>query len=134
MPPTTEPIAAPAAAKKHTLPALPQRGIEILRQLMDQPGWTKSIEEIIRGGQLLADVIPQLEDRPVEPVDNMTAATIADYRKVVKAWNEHKLPAWEITDKQRDTIRACIKFCAEKGAVPATPTFVPVLLAFGFGE
>jgi hypothetical protein len=44
---------------KYTLKA---QTINLLKQVITFPGWTKEIEEIYRGGKLLVEVLPEIKD------------------------------------------------------------------------
>lgn len=106
----------------HTL-NLTQGALQYLRDILQNPGWAKTTELIMRGGKLLVDVLPEPE--PVPQGEDETPAAI-------KAWIARPIPPVEITEKQRDTIKAAVAFAVERGSLRAGPQAMNLLSQLGY--
>ena len=116
---------------------LTQGAVRYLRDMLASTGWAKSINDIILGGGLLVDVLPEPSEPPViTPVEREAAdqarIRLAAHTANVKTWSALPVPEFDVTEKQRDCIRRCIKHFAEQGSIPPTPQAFVLLTAFGY--
>lgn len=84
-------------AEKKTLTTTNGVGM-LLAVLLNQEGWTKSVEEIILAGDLLNGVLP--EDKPKDDAD----------------WDDREF-VFELTSKQLKTVKNCLNAIADKGSL-----------------
>lgn len=110
---------------------LTNRAAETLRDALATIGWANDIPSIYRGGQILAEVLPELKERPkmVDPRN----PTEADAKAVLK-WADTKVPAFELSDKQMETAKKAITFFAEKAVLQSGKYTNELLKALGMGE
>lgn len=118
---------------------LTQGAVRYLRDMLASTGWAKSINDIILGGGLLVDVLPEPSEPPTTTPVEREAADQARIRLLahtadVKAWAALPVPEFDVTEKQRDCIRRCIKHFAELGNIPPTPQAYVLLTAFGYSS
>jgi len=105
---------------------LNQGSVKFLRDMLAMPGWATNVGDIVLGGQLLCDVVPETDDPP--------AGEDANNREKVMAWANVDKPEFELTEKQRESARRCLKHFAEKGAIPPVKNAMLLLVAFGYDE
>ncbi len=86
---------------KYTLKA---QSVMVLKQILAIPGWAKSIEDIYRGGKILAAVLPELKEgtKAVEPVE------------------------FEMDGPDRDACKTALNFALSKEAVQASVWVVDI--------
>lgn len=122
----------------HTI-KLPIMSVKYLVDLIASHGWTKTLDDIYIGGQLLAEVLPKFGDNegelkgpqmPVPPAlladgspdwSRMTQREAQDYREESNAYARSsatwaRIPAvgFELSDKQLAVCQACIKHYAPR--------------------
>ncbi len=86
---------------KYTLKA---QSVAVLRQILAVPGWAKTIEDIYRGGKILAVVLPDLKEgmKAVEPME------------------------FEMDGPDRDACKTALNFAISKEAVQASLWLVDI--------
>lgn len=105
---------------------LNQGAVKFLRDMLALPGWANTVKDIILGGQLLVDVVPEVPNPP-EGAD-------ANDREKVMGWANTEVAEFEVTENQREAVRRCLKHFAEKGAIPPVKNAMLLLVAFGYDE
>jgi hypothetical protein len=110
--------------------------VAVLRHLLNQPSWTKTIGDFITAGQLLAQVVPEPPEQPERPhpvVPNYREA-LDTWKSESEKWTKGGAHVFTVTEKQRDNIKQCLKAAVEKQtAVPSKPAF-DLFTAFGITE
>jgi hypothetical protein len=113
--------------KKHPI-TLKQSAVKFLRDMVSATGWAKTTSDIILGGRLLVDIIPENTEPPPRPghftPDNLRIAT--------EAWANTPLREFELSQKEYDACRKAIDYFAGQGSIPPTPAGAELLLAFGY--
>lgn len=109
----------------------------LLRYLLNQPGWTKTVTEFITAAQLLACVIPEAPQQPERPHPAITpnyAQALEEWKKTDAEWAKGEVSEFTLTEKQRDNVKACLKHAVEKQqAIPSKPAF-DLFSIFGLTE
>ena len=107
---------------------IPQLSVKCLTDCLEGAGWSKGPADIVLGGQLLVDVLPEV----TLPEAVTKAKSQAESRKADAAWCDAPVE-FEVTEKQRDAVKRCLTFWTEKGAIPGGRYSSALLLAFGLG-
>lgn len=108
---------------------LPQLAVACLRDNLEIPGWATLISDQGIACKLLDTVIPEVP----QPEEIKKARTQTSAREANTTWcNEPK--EFEITDRQRDTVRKALKFHLERGSLPPGRYTFAVLKAFGLSS
>lgn len=98
-----------------------QGSFRILSDLLGSTGWCKTTQDIIVSGGLLARL-------PEESIpDRMTVSEFT-------TWAAKLVAEFTITEKERDTVKKCIKHFVEEGKVPGNKYATELLLAFGYDD
>lgn len=108
--------------KKHPI-VIKQGAVKYLRDMVSATGWAKTTSDIILGGRLLVDLVPENSEPPTTGVDRK-AATIE--------WSNTPMTPFDLTQKEYDACRKAIDYFATQGSIPPTPAAGELLLAFGY--
>lgn len=94
---------------KYTLKA---QSVAVLRQILAVPGWAKSIEDIYRGGKILAGGLPEVKEgmKAIEPME------------------------FELSGPDKDACKTALNFAIAKEAVPASIWVADICEALEFVE
>lgn len=114
--------------------SIPQQSLNLLRAYLSQPGWAKTTKEVYIGGQLLADVLPEVDVSWVKPDHEMSlwsSEKKAEYRAHDKAWCATPVDI-ELTAQQHETCRKCIEEITKTGNFSPSKFTFKLLEAFGF--
>lgn len=114
---------------------LTKGSLNLLRGLLAVQGLEKTPEDIYIGGELLVVVVPEVDLAWVltqAKLNTMSEKEVEAYREKDKAWSETAVE-FEVTDKQRDNIRARLKKAAELTAVQNSKWLFLLYKEFGFG-
>lgn len=95
-----------------------QGAVNLLRSIVSGNGWAKTIQDIMLGGGLMVK-LPEYANIPTED-------------KKAKEWAEIKEAEFEVTEKERDSIKKAIAHFVELGAIPTNKGAVELLTAFGY--
>jgi hypothetical protein len=109
--------------------------INLLRDCLSQSGWAKGIADIIVGGQLLAEIVPEVPGEPIAP-NNMLASPQEkiEFKAAHAKWASAITSSFELTEKQRDTCKQCIRHLVEKQQIQPGKYSLDMLKAFGLIE
>lgn len=113
---------------------LPQQSLNLLRGYLDTPGWAKTTKLQYVGGELVANVLPEVDTTWVKnerEVALLTREQRKAYRDADQAWCAKPIDL-EISDRQRETIRTCLEKLTEAGALGANKWNFPLFETFGF--
>ena len=109
----------------------------LLRHLLNQTGWTKTIAEFIVAARLLAEVIPEPAQQPERPhpavTPNYNEAKEA-WKTAEAAWSTGTVPAFVVNEKWRDVIKLCLRSAVEKNIAPPSKAAFDLYVAFGITE
>lgn len=98
-----------------------QQSLNLVRQIVSAVGWSKSIDDIYRGGKMLSEngALPELSDtswtKTNEEVMAMDVETRAAYQKQDKDWASKPI-ILSLTDKQTDIIKRSFNHFVETAA------------------
>jgi len=98
-----------------------------LRNMLNSTGWAKTVSDIILGGGLLVEVVPEVEVPPATEGELKLA-----YDKRLNEWSTAGEYKFSVSDKQREAIRRCIKHFAEQAGIPPNRSSAMLLTAFGY--
>lgn len=113
---------------------LPQQSLNLLRQLLSEPGWCKTTKDLYLGGRLLAETLPEVDTSWIkfpQELAMMTSAARAAYFAEDKAWSAQPVE-FEISDSERDAIRCCIEKLTESGVFKPSRFAFKLIEQFGF--
>lgn len=110
---------------KHTI-QLQQASTWLLAILLSRPTWAGTEGDAYRGSKIVTKIIPDIE--PSEKIEK--AETQRDMLRVDKAWCTTPIE-FVLTDRQRDTVKVCVKSYIEKKALASGPFTLDILDAFG---
>ncbi len=109
--------------KKHPI-VLKQGAVKYLRDMLSATGWAKTTSDIILGGRLLVDIVPENAEPPEKRGPDQKAETIA--------WSATPITPFDLTQKEYDSCRKAIDFFVAQGSIPPTPAAAELLTAFGY--
>lgn len=99
---------------------LPQNSINLLRNCLGMLGWATEIKYIHFGGQLLAETIPEADMSEIlssQEIAQLSSIERKRYLSIDKEFCERTVTI-TISESERDTIKACLLWCATKGTIP----------------
>ncbi len=111
-----------------------QQALSLIRQIVAATGWAKTIDEIYRGGQLLSDVLPELDPtdwaKTPPEVAAMKPAAREAYQKRDREWVNKKI-VLPLSTKQIESIKTAFNHVASTGALGPSPYLTEVIVALG---
>ena len=104
---------------------LNQFSVYILGTILATGEWYDSPGQLYRAGQIIEEVLPEVEPEPRFPEDR---ALSPDERATHKAWAS-TVTTWkrEPTPKEVEVMRVCVKKFADKKALRASIHLLPLL-------
>ncbi len=108
--------------KKHPI-TLKQGAVKYLRDMVSATGWAKTTSDIILGGRLLVDLVPENTEPPTPGPDRKT---------LTLDWSNTPMNPFELSQKEYDACRKAIDYFAGQGSIPPTPAAAELLSAFGY--
>jgi hypothetical protein len=105
---------------------------QLLGQIAAQPG-LMSGPKLIRAGLWVEDHLTDLPMPPIQPGRDGQPCDWRDYEQAAKAWGRTMLPPIEISEKDRDAIKALLEAAQGKQMLAASPAAARLLVAFGLG-
>jgi len=93
---------------------------KILEECLNAIGWAKSISDIMLSGGVLSKL----------PEQKIPEGAIT--QKDFIAWQRLDAPIFEVSDKERETIRKCLTHFTTEGKIPASVQSATLFAAFGF--
>lgn len=113
---------------------LTQQALSLVRQIVAATGWAKTIDEIYRGGQLLAEVLPELDPtdwvKTPPEVAAMKPTAREAYQRRDREW-VNKRVSIPLTSKQIETIKTAFNHVASTGALGPSPYLTEVITTLG---
>ena len=114
--------------------ALNNQTLALLRNLISVPGVAKTAEDIYRDGELLCVVLPEQDLKWVKTQEDLAKMAKAEQDKYLaddKAWAAVPVEL-EMTEKQRDRVKAILSKVPELISVQQTKALFAVYSEFGF--
>ena len=119
---------------------LTRGGIALIESCLSQPGWTKDMRAMYKGGMMLEDLDALFTgDSPEAPELNekMSAREVQQIKQAYDADHDAwaRAPAeWMIGEKEREALKACVKHHVEQGSVRPTVHFCKLAEQLGLIE
>lgn len=114
--------------------SLPQSSLNALIQCLNSVGWAKTPFDVYNAGRLLSEVLPELDTTWIKSDGEVAGLTPAE-RIAYRAYDLEfaaKVVEVELSDKDRDLIRACLKETAVR--LPPGKYSAKLLFTFGFSS
>ncbi len=109
--------------------SLPALAVFLLSGALEQPGWATTSRDHGEAFRLLESIIPELK----QPDEIAGVRTQREARQKDAAWCTAP-HAFEITERQRDTIKKCLTALRDKAAMPTGWASQVLLVAFGLAD
>lgn len=108
-----------------TTKPLNQFSLAILGAILAAGEWYDNPGQLYRAGQIIEEVLPDIEPEPTAPTDRPSTA---DDRAAHKAWAAKPAP-WkrEPTPKEVEVMKACVRKFADKKALRGSIHILPLL-------
>lgn len=108
------------------------QSLNLLRQLLNLPGWCKTPGEVWCAGNLLVNVLPEFDLSWVKKPEEVAALSAANAVEYKAKDNQHATAqhAFELDEKSRDLVRTCLEKHAE--SVRPDRYIFELYTAFGF--
>lgn len=106
---------------------LPQMSAKGLSEMLEGAGWAKTPQDIV-GSAAILDKLPTITvPENIAAAKSQSAARMAD-----ATWCDLEVK-FELSEKQRETVKRCLTFWSEKSAISGGRYSSTLLLAFGLG-
>jgi len=103
--------------------------VRFLRDMLSATGWAKTTSDIILGGGLLVTTVPEVPEPPAQDAKSDKN----EQKRLNLEWAKTPVPEFEVSEKEREACRKCIKHFADQGAIPPNNQGAQLLVAFGYG-